>query len=186
MARRTVVTLVDDLTNEPLPEDGGDTITFSLDGTTYEIDLSHDNARQMRDEFGKYLRSGRMVNLGHGRRPAPKNRQATDRKRVQAIRAWGEYKGLLKPNSRGRIPREVVDMYEDRSVVQRMEDERGMSGQTTIDADTPTAEQGEPKAKRSRKPKPAPPEFSAEPPKAPNQEDVHEGDQEQAPVEVDA
>ena len=45
MAQKVQVVLVDDL-------DGGsadETVTFSLDGVSYEIDLSHDNAAAFRD-----------------------------------------------------------------------------------------------------------------------------------------
>lgn len=51
MAQKVQVLLVDDL-------DGGEaseTVSFSLDGTSYEIDLSADNAGKLRKDFGQYV-----------------------------------------------------------------------------------------------------------------------------------
>jgi len=52
MARRTQVTLVDDV-------DGGaasGSVTFALDGNTYDIDLSTRNASALRTIFTPYVR----------------------------------------------------------------------------------------------------------------------------------
>ena len=57
MARHTIIKLIDDL-------DGGDateTVTFALDGTQYEIDLSDDNAAQLREAMTKYVVRGRKL-----------------------------------------------------------------------------------------------------------------------------
>ena len=56
MAQKVQVLLVDDL-------DGGEareTVSFALDGVTYEIDLSEANASKMRDQLAKWI--------GHARR----------------------------------------------------------------------------------------------------------------------
>ena len=56
MAQRIQVILEDDI-------DGGaaaETVTFALDGVTYEIDLSEDNARKLRDDLATWV--------GHARR----------------------------------------------------------------------------------------------------------------------
>ncbi|MCU1618668.1 MAG: lsr, partial [Modestobacter sp.] len=52
MARKVQVILSDDL-DDSISAD--ETVTFALDGTTYEIDLSDKNATEMRDAFGKYV-----------------------------------------------------------------------------------------------------------------------------------
>lgn len=57
MAKHTFIKLIDDL-------DGGDaheTVTFALDGTPYEIDLSDDNAAQLREALTKYVVKGRKL-----------------------------------------------------------------------------------------------------------------------------
>lgn len=49
MARKTQVLLVDDIDGS----DATNTVTFGLDGVSYEIDLNEDNARQLRSELEK-------------------------------------------------------------------------------------------------------------------------------------
>ena len=64
MARKTLVVLEDDLTGQELPDGGGETVAFSIDGTGYEIDLSHENSRVMRETFGLYVKHARRIGLG--------------------------------------------------------------------------------------------------------------------------
>ena len=57
MAQKVQVLLVDDL-------DGGEaseTVTFALDGSNYEIDLSGKNASELRDAFAKYVGAARKA-----------------------------------------------------------------------------------------------------------------------------
>jgi hypothetical protein len=60
MAQKVQVVLVDDLDNGPADE----TVTFSLDGVSYEIDLSHDNAAKLRDVLATYVGHARPVAVG--------------------------------------------------------------------------------------------------------------------------
>ncbi len=57
MATKTEVLLVDDLTGEAADT----TVKFSLDGTDYELDLSDENAGEMRESFAKYVSAARKV-----------------------------------------------------------------------------------------------------------------------------
>ena len=52
MARKVQVILSDDL-DENLSAD--ETVSFSLDGTNYEIDLADKNATEMREVFARYV-----------------------------------------------------------------------------------------------------------------------------------
>ena len=45
MARKTRIVLEDDLSGQVLDDGAGETVSFSLDGQTYDIDLSNENAR---------------------------------------------------------------------------------------------------------------------------------------------
>ena len=57
MAQKVQVILVDDV-------DGGDaseTVTFGLDGVTYEIDLNEKNASKLRDSLATWVGHGRKV-----------------------------------------------------------------------------------------------------------------------------
>jgi hypothetical protein len=111
VAKRTVQMLIDDI-------DGGDadeTITFALDGTQYEIDLSKQNAAKLREALAPYVGSGTRTGRGAvsaGRSTATRGRGAVkaDRDQNRAIREWAQAKGL-EVSDRGRIKQEIVDRY---------------------------------------------------------------------------
>jgi nucleoid-associated protein Lsr2 len=107
VAQKTVVTLVDDL-------DGGEadeTVSFGLDGSTYEIDLSSANAGKLRDALATYVgsarRSGRASGAGGGRGRSARRSSNNS----AAIRAWAREQGL-NVNERGRIPGDIVTQYD--------------------------------------------------------------------------
>ena len=112
MARKVQVILSDDL-DENLPAD--ETVNFALDGTTYEIDLSEKNAKEMRDALSRYVSAARKV--GRGTRASGGGRsRATgggrmDREQAGAIREWARRNGHAV-SDRGRIPASVVEAYE--------------------------------------------------------------------------
>lgn len=121
MAKEMVVVYTDDLTGERLPESGGQTVTFGIDGTTYEIDLSHDNAKDMREELRRYTEHARRVGLG----TSPRRRRdgvPQQYREAAIIRQWAVERGLLKPGSRGRIPHEVREKYHNRTTIERVDD----------------------------------------------------------------
>ncbi|WP_374457001.1 Lsr2 family protein [Nocardioides sp.] len=64
MAKRVEVTLVDDLDGSAAQQ----TITFSLDGSAYEIDLSDENSNRLRDALARYIEASRKVSSTPGRR----------------------------------------------------------------------------------------------------------------------
>lgn len=111
MARKVQVILSDDL-DENLSAD--ETVSFALDGTTYEIDLSDKNAREMRDVFSRYVSAARKVGRG-GRASGAGRSRATggrmDREQASAIRDWARKNGHAV-SDRGRIPASVVEAYE--------------------------------------------------------------------------
>ena len=74
MARKVQVILSDDL-DENLSAD--ETVSFSLDGTSYEIDLADKNAKEMRDAFSRYVSAARKV--GRGNRASGGGRSPRDR-----------------------------------------------------------------------------------------------------------
>lgn len=110
MAQVKEIRLVDDLDGKSADE----TVEFSLDGKSYEIDLSSDNAGRLRDAFAEFVASARKVAGGRGRRtstaaPAAR-RPVIDREQNQAIREWARNHGM-KVSDRGRIPSEVLEAY---------------------------------------------------------------------------
>lgn len=109
MARKVQVLLVDDL-------DGGkadETISFALDGTAYEIDLSKKNATSLRNALSDYVgharKAGRARSGGAGRRGG---KAPIDRDQAGAIRAWARKSGH-DVSDRGRIPASIVDAYNE-------------------------------------------------------------------------
>ena len=92
MAQQVNVKFVDDLDGS----DAAATVSFGLDGKTYEIDLSDDNAAKLRDSLAVFVSAARKsggsattrsrrtqkMTAGSGRRPQP-----LDREQTAAIRA---------------------------------------------------------------------------------------------------
>ena len=67
MAQKVHIVLEDDLDGSPATE----TVSFGLDGKTYEIDLNDKNAGKLRDALAQYVGAGRSV--GGARRRGPKS-----------------------------------------------------------------------------------------------------------------
>jgi Lsr2 len=61
MVHRRVVRLTDDLDGTEIPVGKGETVTFSLDGAVYEIDLTAKNARGLRKTLQPYIEAGRPM-----------------------------------------------------------------------------------------------------------------------------
>ncbi|WP_018654663.1 histone-like nucleoid-structuring protein Lsr2 [Actinomadura flavalba] len=106
MAQKVQVLLVDDL-------DGGEadeTVAFSIDGASYEIDLSDANAGKLRDSLSPFIDKARKAGAARGprgRRP----RSGSNRERSAEIRAWAKAQNI-KVNDRGRIPAAVIEQYD--------------------------------------------------------------------------
>ena len=103
MAQQTRVVFVDDLTGETLPDGQGQTVSFALDGTSYELDLNKDNADELRGAFKRYVDAGRKV----GRPTQAARRGGGRRPDNAAIRIWARENGH-EISERGRIPSAVV------------------------------------------------------------------------------
>ena len=102
MAQRVQVELVDDVDGKAASE----TVTFGLDGVSYEIDLSDKNAKALRKAYDRWIASARRVG---GRRSGGVTRVATGVD-TAAVRAWAASNGY-EISARGRIPAEILDKY---------------------------------------------------------------------------
>jgi hypothetical protein len=107
MAQRVNIVLEDDLDGSPADE----TVTFALDGVTYEIDLNDSNAAKLRDAMAPYIgharRSTGRRSTGRGRTPS-----GTAAKRDLAdVREWARRNGH-QVSERGRISAEVQAAYD--------------------------------------------------------------------------
>lgn len=108
MATRTEVVLVDDLDGET---PASATVTFALDGSEYEIDLSDENAAAMREVLSRYVEAARKVSeTGGPRRAAAPAKPAYSGYDPAAVRAWAAGQGI-KVSARGRVRADVVEQY---------------------------------------------------------------------------
>ncbi|WP_028473964.1 histone-like nucleoid-structuring protein Lsr2 [Nocardioides alkalitolerans] len=111
MAQKVHIVLVDDIDGSEATE----TITFGLDGVTYEIDLN--------DEHGAALREALSPYVGHARKAGGQRRArrtsggssassaASDGPSAKEIRDWARENGWDVPD-RGRVSAEVREAYE--------------------------------------------------------------------------
>jgi hypothetical protein len=103
--RSVTVTLVDDLDQAKADE----TVSFSLDGRDYEIDLSRAHAGELRKMADRYIVAARRARTAVHQRSG--RRTQADRERSRQIRAWAVERGLMT-SERGRIPEHVTHEYE--------------------------------------------------------------------------
>src|SRR4029453_10124462 len=89
VAQRGVGQMTDDIDGKPAAE----TVTFGLDGRTFEIDLSEKNARALRKDLAPWVASARRVSgrRGRGSRAANGSGTGVDPK---AVRAWAAGQGI--------------------------------------------------------------------------------------------
>ena len=109
MAKKVTVTLVDDFDGEGSADE---TVEFSLDGVSYEIDLSSKNASKLRADLKQWVDAGRRVGGRRRGRSAGtgRGRAAIDREQSAAIRDWARRNGH-NVSTRGRIPADVIDAF---------------------------------------------------------------------------
>ncbi|KPC65977.1 histone-like nucleoid-structuring protein Lsr2 [Streptomyces chattanoogensis] len=106
MAQKVQVLLVDDL-------DGGEaheTVTFALDGKSYEIDLTDANAQKLRDSLADFVKAGRRTggrSAGRGKARAT----SAGSQDTAKIRAWAKENGY-NVNDRGRVPADIREAFE--------------------------------------------------------------------------
>lgn len=100
VAQKVQVVLVDDL-------DGGEaseTVTFGLEGISYEIDLSESNAAALRADIAPWIAAGRRVS---GRKSSSRARSSSD---AAKVREWARANGYDVPN-RGRVSASIREAY---------------------------------------------------------------------------
>jgi hypothetical protein len=125
MAQKVVVELVDDL-DGTVSEDIS-TVSFALDGAQYEIDLTEDNANQLRETLADFIEAARRTGGRVKRGVSPVKsaaRPAADREQTKAIREWARQNGFELAD-RGRIPTNVIDAFEDAQTAAVSKPKRG-------------------------------------------------------------
>lgn len=105
MAQRVQILLEDDITGGNAAE----TITFGLDGVTYEIDLNEKNAKKLRDALASYIDAGRRVS-GRRKSSTSSSSSRSNSGELAKIREWARANGH-QVSDRGRISQKVRDAY---------------------------------------------------------------------------
>ncbi|MDQ4054409.1 MAG: Lsr2 family protein [Actinomycetota bacterium] len=104
MAQKVNIILVDDIDGS----DAVETVTFGLDGTTYEIDLNKKNAAALRDALSGFVGHARKVTGSRGRRTT---KTTTMGPSAREVRDWARSNGFKVPD-RGRIPSDVREAFD--------------------------------------------------------------------------
>lgn len=103
MAAHTVVELLDDLDGTEADE----TVSFAVDGTSYEIDLNGQNAERLREALGEYIPHARKAG---NRSSAPRRTSRSSGSDSTSIRTWAQDNGY-EVSARGRISKALKDAY---------------------------------------------------------------------------
>lgn len=108
MAKKHITRLIDDLDGTEL-EDGGESIAFTLDGRSYEIDLSDSNAERLREALAPFIKVARR-STSSSSSTSRSSRSPRSRGDLAAIRSWAKENGFTM-SDRGRVPATVLEAY---------------------------------------------------------------------------
>lgn len=109
MAKKHITQMIDDLDGRIIED--GTTLTFSLEGRAYEIDLSHANAARLRDAFHPFISAARVAGSTAATvRRTPRGRAIPTRD-LTDVRTWAHENGYAI-NERGRISSAVLEAYD--------------------------------------------------------------------------
>lgn len=104
--RKVQVILIDDIDGT----DADRTVQFSFDGTSYEIDLSNDNAAKLEKALAPFVEKATKVSSARAAGSRAK-RTASGRSKAAEVRAWAKEQGIPVPD-RGRVPNDILEQYE--------------------------------------------------------------------------
>lgn len=114
MAKYVHMWMVDDTDGET---DATETVTFALDGVSYQIDLSAGNASKLRNSLRPWQHHSRQIHkptnnktVERSEKPA-KHTPRIDPSQTQAIREWAKANGYTV-SPRGKIPAAVHDAFQ--------------------------------------------------------------------------
>jgi Lsr2 len=107
MAKKVQVLLVDDYDGT----DAEETVSFALDGVSYEIDLSAENAEALRESLAEWVGHARRVGGRTASRARVAARPRAAKTDLGEVRVWARDNGY-QVSDRGRISAEVMAAYE--------------------------------------------------------------------------
>jgi hypothetical protein len=116
VAQKVLTTLQDDIDGTKASE----TVTFALDGVTYQIDLNARHANKLRKTFAPFISAGRRVGGRSTRRAVVATKSGSGRAKTMtaaptpvdpaAVRAWAAA-NKIKVSPRGRVPSAVIEQF---------------------------------------------------------------------------
>jgi hypothetical protein len=98
------IIFMDDI-DEGTEADAG-TIRFSLEGQSYEIDLSTKNATKLRSVLAPYTAAARTTGRSNGTKHVKASAPSATTEQLNAIRAWARTQGM-QVSDKGRIPADI-------------------------------------------------------------------------------
>lgn len=104
MAQKVRVLLIDDVDGS----DAEETVTFALDGVTYEIDLNAKNASDFREALAPWVGAARRS--GGRKTTGRKAGSRSSSSETRRIRAWAKENGY-QVSDRGRVSAEIREAY---------------------------------------------------------------------------
>lgn len=111
MAKKTTVVLVDDIDGVEIENGKGETVFFAIDGVSYEIDLTDENASALRAAVQPYVEAGRRAARStRTGLSSSRGSRASSREDLGAAREWLRAHGH-KVSDRGRIPAPLLEEY---------------------------------------------------------------------------
>ncbi|NKR30169.1 Lsr2 family protein [Rhodococcus hoagii] len=116
MAKK-VVTLTeffDDFDGKKIDEGMAETIEFTIQGSTYRMDLRPENAAKFRNDLEKWVAAAEKVGRRHGRAKglaAGSTEPRRSKDELTAIRQWAAQNGY-EVSGRGRIAFDVIEAFE--------------------------------------------------------------------------
>jgi hypothetical protein len=112
MAKETIVVLRDDLDGTVIEDGKGETIKFSVNNTSYTIDLSTENAVAFRNALQPYLDAAakEVGSLPRERGASKTAKGSSNKDELQKIRQWAKDNGY-EVSERGRVAQSIQDAY---------------------------------------------------------------------------
>jgi hypothetical protein len=111
MASKTITVLTDDIDGKELKEGEGQTVSFSVGRTQYQMDLSDKNLEKFYDTLKQYTDKARKVGSARIGSQSTGAGARTDKSQLANIRQWAKSQGLTV-SERGRISKEIRDAYD--------------------------------------------------------------------------
>lgn len=109
MAQKVSIILTSDMSGAEADE----TVSFALDGTSYELDLTAKESDKFKGLFQDYIAVARKVSSGRGGKKSAASSSGSGRSKEElaAIREWAKNNGH-EVSERGRIKQDIIDAYE--------------------------------------------------------------------------